>query len=122
MVYYYYYYLNWNSTPQTCAMEQKYLHLRLHFEKRIAVFKTEHTAVTGQLTTPSMVRRIKPLTWITLFFAYINDILRNTESTIRFFADDCIIYRKIKNNNDMETLQRDRNRLGEWAVENPVIQ
>ena len=30
-----------------------------------------------------------------LFLAYVNDIWRNIESTIRLFADDCIIYRKI---------------------------
>jgi hypothetical protein len=30
-----------------------------------------------------------------VFIAYVNDIWRNTEWTTRFFADDCIIYRKI---------------------------
>jgi hypothetical protein len=29
-----------------------------------------------------------------LFLAYINDIWRNTESTIRLFADDCVICKK----------------------------
>jgi len=40
------------------------------------------------------------------------------ESTIRLFADNCVIYRKIINNADMEKLQKDR--LGEWAVENAM--
>jgi hypothetical protein len=40
------------------------------------------------------------------------------ESTIRLFADDCVIYRKIINNEDMGKLQKDLDRLGEWAVEN----
>jgi hypothetical protein len=40
-----------------------------------------------------------------LFFACVNDIWRNIESTIRIFADDCIIYRKIINNKDLENLQ-----------------
>jgi hypothetical protein len=40
------------------------------------------------------------------------------ESTIRLFADDRIIYRKIINNAYMEKLQKDLDRLGEWAVEN----
>jgi len=39
------------------------------------------------------------------------------ESTIRLFADDCVIYRKIINNADMEKFQKDLNRLGEWVVE-----
>ena len=29
-----------------------------------------------------------------LFVAYVNDIRRNMESTIRLFADDCVIYKK----------------------------
>ena len=32
-----------------------------------------------------------------LFLAYVNIISKNTESTIRLFADDCVIYRKIIN-------------------------
>ena len=40
------------------------------------------------------------------------------ESTIRLFADDCVIYRKIINNADMEKLQKDLDRIGEWVVEN----
>ena len=50
----------------------------------------------------------------------INNIWRNMESTIRLFADDCVIYRKIINNTDMEKLQKDLDRLGEWAVENAM--
>jgi len=55
-----------------------------------------------------------------LFLAYVNDIWRNLESTIRLFADDCVIYRKIINNADMEKLQKDLDRLREWAVENAM--
>ena len=42
------------------------------------------------------------------------------ESTIRLFADGCVIYRKIINNEDMDKLQKDLDRLGEWAVENAM--
>jgi len=48
----------------------------------------------------------------------VNDIWRNLESTIKLFADDCIIYTKIMNDNDIDTLQIDLDRLGEWAAEN----
>ena len=40
-----------------------------------------------------------------LFLAYVNDIWRSLESTIKLFANDCIIYRKIMNDNDISTLQ-----------------
>jgi len=55
-----------------------------------------------------------------LFLAYVNDIGRNIESTIRLFADDCVIYRQILTNEDMTKLQRDVDRLGKWAVKNSM--
>jgi len=55
-----------------------------------------------------------------LFLAYANDIWRNMESTIRLFADDCVIYTKIINNADMKKLQKDLGRLGEWVVGNAM--
>jgi hypothetical protein len=44
--------------------------------------------------------------------------LERIESTIRLFADYCIICKEIINSQGMEKLQIDLNRLGEWAVEN----
>jgi hypothetical protein len=55
-----------------------------------------------------------------LFLAYVNDIWRNMASTIRLFADDSVVYRKIINNEDLEILHSDLDRLGEWAVENAM--
>jgi hypothetical protein len=52
---------------------------------------------------------------------YVNDFWRNMESTIRLFADECKIYKKIISNKNRESLQIDLNRLGEWAVENVVV-
>jgi hypothetical protein len=37
-----------------------------------------------------------------LFLAYVNDISRNIESTIRLFANDCVMYRKIIIKEDIE--------------------
>ena len=44
----------------------------------------------------------------------------NIDSTIRLFADDYIIYRKIVNNTDVENLQMDLDSLEEWAVDNAM--
>jgi len=52
------------------------------------------------------------------FLVYVNDIWRNITSSIRLFVDDCKIYRKITNRNDIEKLQKDLDTLGEWAEEN----
>ena len=46
-----------------------------------------------------------------LFSLYINDISADIESEIRLFADDCVCYRKIKNEEDTLKLQRDIDRL-----------
>jgi len=48
-----------------------------------------------------------------LFIVYVNDIWKNIDSSIRLFAEDCIIYRKITNKNDMEKLQKDLDTWGE---------
>jgi len=53
-----------------------------------------------------------------LFLAYVNDIWRNIVSTTRLFADDCVIYKKIINNEGLEKLQKNLDSLGEWAAEN----
>jgi hypothetical protein len=37
-------------------------------------------------------------------------------STVKLFADDCAIYRKIINNADMEKFQKDLDRLGELKM------
>ena len=50
-----------------------------------------------------------------LFSLYINDITSDIESEIRLFADDCVCYRDIKDEEDTMKLQRDIDRLGSWA-------
>ena len=50
-----------------------------------------------------------------LFSLYINDISSDIESEIRLFADDCVCYREIKDEEDTMKLQSDIDRLGSWA-------
>ena len=50
-----------------------------------------------------------------LFCLYINDIISDIESEIRLFTDDCVCYRKIKDEEDTVKLQRNIDRLGSWA-------
>jgi len=69
--------------------------------------RTQRVRVGGQLSAEVRVMSGVPQGSILgplLFLAYVNDIWRNMESTIRLFADDCVIYRKIINNADMEKL------------------
>ena len=50
-----------------------------------------------------------------LFLLYINDINENIQSSIRLFADDSIIYRKINSNIDHQILQTDLIQLEKWS-------
>ena len=46
-----------------------------------------------------------------LFLLHINDLPSIVSSKVRLFADDCLIYRQIRSNNDQIELQRDLNLL-----------
>lgn len=50
-----------------------------------------------------------------LFLVYINDITTNIDSKIKLFADDCIIYREINNQQDHLSLNKSLNTVAEWC-------
>ena len=43
-----------------------------------------------------------------LFLYYINDLPNAVSSEVRLFADDCLLYWKINNDNDQNTQQKDK--------------
>ena len=91
--------------------------------KQFLLRRSQRVRVDGQLSEEVRVTSGVPQGSVLgplLFLAYVNDIWRNTESNVWLFADDCTIYRKITDNKDIENLQKDQNRLGEWAVENEM--
>ena len=49
-----------------------------------------------------------------LFLIFINDLPNCVQSRIRLFADDCILYRNIRSNEDTIVLQDDLNKLADW--------
>ena len=48
------------------------------------------------------------------FLIFINYIHDNIDSQIRFFADDCLVYRIINSPNDCLKLQEDLSFLSDW--------
>ena len=50
-----------------------------------------------------------------LFIIYINDLPDSIKSSVKIFADDTKVYRKIDDISDMHILQEDLNSLQKWA-------
>ena len=50
-----------------------------------------------------------------MFLVYINDINENITSSVRLFADDCVIYKSITSLEDAEQLQEDLCKICEWT-------
>ena len=51
-----------------------------------------------------------------LFLIFINDLPDAVQSQVRLFADDCLLYRVIRNASDQLQLQRDLEKLTEWTA------
>ncbi|KAJ4434444.1 hypothetical protein ANN_23006 [Periplaneta americana] len=51
-----------------------------------------------------------------LFIINVNDLCQNITSNVRLFADDFIIYRKIRNNTDVDAIQTDLNNIYNWVL------
>ena len=49
-----------------------------------------------------------------LFVLYINDLPDNMISEVFMFADDTKVFREIRSNEDIQTLQKDLNNLQGW--------
>ena len=50
-----------------------------------------------------------------LFLLYINDINNAITSHINFFADDSVLCRNIRNQNDQVILQNDLDAISSWV-------
>ena len=82
------------------------------------VGRTQKVVVDGASSSASSVKSGVPQGTVLgplLFILYINDIDNNTTSSIRLFADDCLLYRVIRTVQDAEALQKDLSQLCRWA-------
>jgi hypothetical protein len=53
-----------------------------------------------------------------LFLIFINDLTSNIRSKVRLFADDCIIYREICDEQDINAMQTDLDEIAKWVTQN----
>ena len=50
-----------------------------------------------------------------MFLGHINDLPDSVTSSVRLFADDCLLYHTIKQEDNHQALQKDLKNLEEWA-------
>ena len=99
-------YANRNKTPTWISNFLKY-------RKQRVVTDWEHSTWTEVISGVHQGTILGPLPFLT----YINDLPNNIHSSIRLFADDCVLYREIKNEIDSQELQRDLNSLMKWEYD-----
>jgi len=51
-----------------------------------------------------------------MFLCHINDLPDAVTSSVRLFANDCLLYRNIKHQEDHQKLQKDLENLEHWAT------
>jgi len=91
----------------------------LEWIKSFLFNRSQRVVIEGSYSSPCKVTSGVPQGSVlgpTLFLVYINDLITGIQSTIRLFADDCIIYRPINSSTDHQILQQDLNTLTSWAA------
>jgi len=91
-------------------------------DKRLPHWKTptghQQVLINGEQSSATEVTSgIPPGPVLTplLFLCFINDLPKNILSTVRFFADNVILYTTVNSKEDCYQLQKDLNTLKRWA-------
>ena len=82
--------------------------------------RSQKVVLDGQASDPVPVLSGVPQGLVlgpVLFLIFINDLPDNIRSSVRLFADDCVLYRNIKNPIDCQILQDDLNSLSQWETD-----
>ena len=108
---------------QRLAIKLHHYGIRGHLLEWIKSFLTnrcQRVMVEGQTSTPAPVTSGVPQGTVLgplLFLIYINDLPLKVLSTTRLFADDSLLYRRIRSPEDARLLQEDLDKLQVWEKE-----
>ena len=79
--------------------------------------RTQEVVVNGAASSSTIVTSGVPQGTVLgplLFLLYINDLPDNLPTSVRLFADDCILYTPIRTQNGSSLLQNDIIKLQKW--------
>ena len=82
--------------------------------------RTQQVVLAGQASDPVPVLSGVPQGLVlgpVLFLIFINNLSGNIRSSVRLFAEDCVLYRNIHSLQDCLTLQEDLTSLGQWEAD-----
>ena len=82
--------------------------------------RTQQVVLDGQASDPVPVLSGVPQGSVlgpVLFLVFINDLPDNIRSSVRLFADDCVLYRNIRSFSDCLILQDDLDQLARWEAD-----
>ena len=91
----------------------------LHWFKSFLTNRSQRVVIEGYYSSPSKVTSGVPQGTVLgpiLFLVYISYLITDINSTIRLFADECLIYRVINSSADHQLLQQYLNALSNWAA------
>ena len=89
----------------------------LHWIQNFLASRTQQVVVEGKCSEVGEVNSGVPQGSVlgpTLFLIYIDDLSQNIKSKVRLFADDTIVYKSIRHQQDSEILQQDLKTLEQW--------
>ena len=89
----------------------------LDWTKDFLANRRQRAVVDGEFSTHASVSSGVPQGSVLgpiLFLCYINDLPSSVSSNVRLFADDSIMYKKIKSQTDCQSLQCDPTNLESW--------
>ena len=98
----------------------EYYGIRNHILQWITAWlsgRTQKVVLDGACSDPAPVLSGVPQGSVLgpiLFLIFINDLPDNISSTVRLFADDCVLYRNIRRSEDQQLLQEDLDKLARW--------
>ena len=81
--------------------------------------RTQDVVLDGQVSSESLVTSGVPQGTVLgplLFLVYINDLPTRVSSTVRMFADDCLLYREVHSVQDTKRLQDDLDSQQAWEL------
>ena len=80
----------------------------------------QKVVLDGQASDPVLVLSGVPQGSVlepVLFLIFINDLPENIRSSVRLFADNCVLYRNIESPTDCQILQDDLNSIAQWEAD-----